>query len=842
MSNDQPILYAAKAYTAAGYRVVPVPFRSKAPVLDGWQKLRLRPEELSEHFNGVLQNIGILCGEPSGGLVDVDLDCPEAQALAHVFVPDTGMVHGREGSPRSHRWFVARDGVPEKVYRFQDLPDGAGKRKTLVELRSSGGQTVVPPSVHPCGEVYVWEGGSAGLPVDLDGNSLLRSVRLMAVCVLLARHYPGEGTRHEYALALAGGMLRHGYTAEETSLVVGTAARLGGDEEERDRVRAVADTSEALLARRKASGFPRLRKLIDPQIVDKITDWLGIGAPTDGANEGPDNAGEKTTSGRASAATRLVQIGSAAQLFRTDRDESFARFAVGDHLETWAVRSKAFRQYLGYAFYKETGKPPNAQATEEALNMLEAMARFEGPHHALDVRVAGAEGAVWYDLGSDRWDAVCVDRDGWRVEGESPPVFRRYTVTGPQVTPVSGGRLEKLRDFLNVRDERTFRLLVASLVAALIPNIAHPVLIFHGEKGAAKTTSARLVARLIDPSKAEVRSAPRRPEEWIQAADHSLVVVIDNISKMPRWLSDSVCRASTGEADTRRALYTNNEDILFAFRRVVILTGIEAASQEHDLLDRAVLLGLEPIPEDRRRSEAELLSEFERERSCLLGALFDLLASVMRELPNVRPATLPRMADFARIGLAVERASGWPAGSFMRAYQSNIADQNEEALAASAVGDALRVLMEGGNGWEGTPAELLAALNAQFGTGNAPKPDGWPKSPRGMSGQLKRIASALRGVGILTEHVRSNGVRRIVLRKTLAVTGTTGTTGTTEGDGLNRTVTDDAEEVPVACGEVPVRSNPAPTTNRRRDGSDGSDGCTRTLPEPADDEEEEWRP
>jgi hypothetical protein len=75
-------LRAAERYVRAGFCVVPIPHRSKRPVLEGWESLRLTPDELPEHFNGRPQNVGLILGQPSGGLVDVDQDAPEAAKIA----------------------------------------------------------------------------------------------------------------------------------------------------------------------------------------------------------------------------------------------------------------------------------------------------------------------------------------------------------------------------------------------------------------------------------------------------------------------------------------------------------------------------------------------------------------------------------------------------------------------------------------------------------------------------------------------------------------------------------------------------------------------------------------
>jgi putative DNA primase/helicase len=186
-------LRAAEKYVRASFAVVPIPHRSKRPVLEGWESLRLTPDELPEHFSGKPQNIGLILGQPSGGLVDVDQDAPEAAKIAGRFLPPT-LTSGRESSPHSHWWYVAPGAETAK---YKDV-DGT----VLLELRSTGCQTIVAPSVHPDGERVVWhESGSE--PVKVSAGELAARVRELATATLIARHIPPVGGRHDYALALS---------------------------------------------------------------------------------------------------------------------------------------------------------------------------------------------------------------------------------------------------------------------------------------------------------------------------------------------------------------------------------------------------------------------------------------------------------------------------------------------------------------------------------------------------------------------------------------------------------------------------------------------------------------
>lgn len=272
--NPHDALDAARSYLARGWAPVPVLHREKGPRLAGWQRLRLTEADLTRYFNGHSQNIGILLGAASNGLVDVDLDCPEAMALADRFLPPTAAAFGRQSKPRAHRLYRASGlGPAPHTRRFQDplaVPDAA----TLVELRGDGAQTIFPPSAHPSGEVVRWDQDDA--PAEVDAATLERAVRHLAAAALLTRHWPGRGARHDAALAVAGALLRAGWAADEVEHFIEAVALAAGDEETRDRVRTVASTAARLAEGGAATGLPRLRELIDARVVDALVSWLGL--------------------------------------------------------------------------------------------------------------------------------------------------------------------------------------------------------------------------------------------------------------------------------------------------------------------------------------------------------------------------------------------------------------------------------------------------------------------------------------------------------------------------------------------------------------------------------------
>lgn len=444
--------------------------------------------------------------------------------------------------------------------------------------------------------------------------------------------------------------------------------------------------------------------------------------------------------------TVLVELAEDAELFQTPEGDAFATIPFNRHLETWALKTRGFRDWLMRRFYEAEGSVPSSQAVQDALDVLHGRARFEGATHEVHTRIAEHESAIYLDLCDEHWRAVRVTRDGWQVVNRSPVKFRRARGMLALPEPIKGGQVGRLRDFVNVAAE-DWPLVVAWLVAAYRPGKPFPVLALHGEQGSAKSTTARVLRALIDPNRADLRSEPREERDLMIAAKNGWLIALDNLSRIPIWLSDALCRLATGGGFATRELYANDEEVLFDARRPILLNGIEELATRSDLLERAIVLTLPSIPEERRRTEAEFWRDFEAARPAILGALLDGVSGALRAHDSVRLEKLPRMADFAQWATAAELSLGLTEGAFLAAYTGNRAASNDLALEASAVASALLSFAEAKRRWLGTPSELLRELNKQAGEDLQRQP-GWPKAANSLSGILKRLAPNLRAAGV----------------------------------------------------------------------------------------------
>lgn len=457
---------------------------------------------------------------------------------------------------------------------------------------------------------------------------------------------------------------------------------------------------------------------------------------------------------------RLIAHLDGCDLWHDPDNNAFASIPINGHWENWPVTSRPFKTWLCGRHHDATGGAVGGQALQDALRVIEAKAIHHGPERPTFLRVGEQDGKIYIDLGGPDWRAVEVTaNDGWRVIDKAPVMFLRPGAMRPLPVPEAGESVEQLRDLVNVRTEGDFKLLVAWLLGALHPTGPYPVLVVNGEQGSAKSTLSRLVRTLTDPSKAMIRAAPRDERDLLIAAKNSWVVVLDNMSAVPGWLSDGLCRLATGGGYATRELFTDWGETVFDGQRPVVLNGIPDLASRPDLADRAILLTLPAIPETERKSEREYNALLVQQLPYIMGALLDGLCGSLRDRGKVALSGKPRMADFAERIAAAESSLGWTAGAFMEAYGINREGAVETAIEADPVAGAVRAIVgdpDWQGTWQGTATELLEQLG-KYVSEAVKRSKVWPAANT-LKSRLRRLQAPLRGFGIVFDlDLRSTG-------------------------------------------------------------------------------------
>jgi 5S rRNA maturation endonuclease (ribonuclease M5) len=491
--------------------------------------------------------------------------------------------------------------------------------------------------------------------------------------------------------------------------------------------------------------------------------------------EPPANSPQAPTK-KKSQATILVELvrESNAELFHCGED-CYVTFANGGHYETSGLHNARFRKWLKQRFFEEYQSVPGAQALQDAIGVLEGFAQFKGKEISTQTRIApdGAEG-LYIDLGDESWDAVHVMANGYYEKVSDPPVrFVRPSGQKALPPPEPGGSIDKLREFWNVSDEQ-FYIAVVFLLQAMRPEGPYGGLEVDGEQGSGKTFFVRTTKEIVDPNMAPVRSAPKDEVDLIIAARGSRLPCFDNLSYLNAERSDALCRMSTGSGIGKRTLYSDLDETIAWVQRPFILNGINPIASRGDLLDRLFRITLKAIPEEERKTPSEYWASWNQSLPRILGAVFDAMAKTLAVLPTIpRPARLPRMADVALFGVAVERALYWPAGSFLAAYDKNIRASDEETLESSPVSDALNTAIA--TEFTGTMTGLLELLEQNISESTR-KSREWPKDAPGLGKTLRRLLPNLARIGWnieIDEKARPRRIR-IIRENTVGADATDG--------------------------------------------------------------------
>lgn len=447
------------------------------------------------------------------------------------------------------------------------------------------------------------------------------------------------------------------------------------------------------------------------------------------------------------------------------------------------IKGSVFRRWISGKYWQEYNKGFSGESFQQAVNSLEGQAFHEGKTKTLFNRIARVENTIYYDLGDDK-RIVEISSEGWVIMDKSPVVFKRFTHQLHQVEPRTGGSINTVLKYLNLKTETDKLLFRTYLLTVFIPDIPRVVLVNIGDQGAAKSTALRIARSLIDPSSSELLSPPTDINELAQASNHHYCLYFDNLSYLRDELSDALCRLATGIGFTKRKLYTNDEDILFNQKVAVGITGITLVAQKADLLDRCLILSYDRIPEESRIDEEDFWKDFNQSKPYILGSIFDKLSQILKIIPQFKLAKKPRMADYAKYAAAGAIALGKEANDFLKAFNENVGRQNQAAIESSPIAQTILQFMSDKEQWSGSSSQLHKELKGIAESSNLQVggSDGFPKSSNWLWKRIMQIRPNLLSFGIKVFKAEETASSVINLSKTLQESKNTTITASLNGD------------------------------------------------------------
>lgn len=440
---------------------------------------------------------------------------------------------------------------------------------------------------------------------------------------------------------------------------------------------------------------------------------------------------------------QILEIIKDKTIFIDERDNSYI---VIDY-QNIKIDSRKFEQYLTFECFENNIKI-NPQIINNIKSYLTYKAMKENKKYNLNVRFAGTDDEFYYQLSEE--NIVKINKYGYSIIKNDTPLFKWVNMK-EQVTPQKNGTdFKKVWEHFNIDDNQKLLFLVY-IISLFIPNIPKPILIFSAERGAGKTTSTKLIKSLVDPSLLEITSFPRDLSSLSQMLDRSALICFDNLGKLQLWQSDALCRAYSGEATSKRKLYTDEEDVVFQYKRAIILNGINCPATREDILDRSILINLKRIK--NYKEERVIFNEWNAFKPELLDLIFNTLAKALQIYDSTKIEINARTADWLKWGYCIaESIKNGLGNDFLKCYKENVNNQNDQVIENNVLVQAVLEFMEKQNSWQGSATDLYNILKAYVSDYGY---IGFPKSSSWLTRDLKSLLSIFESQNIKIEFLKA---------------------------------------------------------------------------------------
>jgi DNA polymerase elongation subunit (family B) len=785
-----------------------------------WQSKQQTPEDVTKLFQDKKDcNITILTGIISRIIV-FDIDSDEAEKHFDKLVESLGdteienviknTMQTKSGSGQGKHVvlrFNPKDFQNGQEIKTTTLWIGEGKHSEI-KIKAEGGYIIVPSSLHASGDRYKFinkvepgiltreqilklisafnskasDGCDNNITEKEDKYPLYKNLTDEKIEYILSRlkDYFYKGQRDEIIFGFAGLLFKSKVSLSSAKNLVTILCNSTLDEQKNNRLEVLESTYLNGLNGKEITGSSHLVEILARTIsgnnnnadnitsADKIVKDIIEVLNDDDNNKQNEEANNKNNDFDLNAAQSIIKLAkeNASLFFNDQYNIAYAKVKVENHEEVIALESSKFEYYLSKLYYYHTvGKVANQESLNNAIRLLLAETHFNTSSKVLNLRVAWGEikgKEIYIDLTDSKWRCIKLTDKNWEIVQQNCPVlFTRFNQKA-QVLPDRNYPQNIFDDFLDlmhIHDSGHRLLTKVWITFLLIPEFPHPIKEPYGEKGSSKSTYCRFVKRLVDPDKIELLTIPQEKREFVQQLYHNYLAIYDNVKHLPPWFSDEACKAVTGVGNSKRILFTNDEDIIYNYKRCLMINGINNSLTEPDALDRSILIEFARILPEQRKEESEVEAQFEEMRPKLFAYLLDILVRTLQIKSTIKLSNLPRMADFTVWGEAIARAMGYKPMQFVDAYNENIGRQNVEAIETNPLAQAIEKLVDSwykqGNEacWQSPMSILLEKLNKIATTYNIDTSSKlWPKAANVLTKRLRPILSNLReGLGINIE-------------------------------------------------------------------------------------------
>jgi len=414
--------------------------------------------------------------------------------------------------------------------------------------------------------------------------------------------------------------------------------------------------------------------------------------------------------------------------------------------ETRRLDGRQFKDWLLANFYRTMGKSPRDQSLREALSTLNGIAIHTGECQEVHIRVAKQDENYYIDLGEPGKNrAIQINSSYWKIVDKPPVLFIRPGTLLALSEPSMNGDFNSIWSLINIPDNARL-LLITWLAECFRPDTPFPILELIGEQGSAKSTTQAILRQLIDPNSCNLRAAPKVTEDIFISANANWLISYENISHIPAPMQDALCIIATGGGFAKRKLYSDSDESIINVKRPSVINSISATITAQDLIDRSLSIELPRIT--HRTDITDVWKIFNAEAGQILGGLLNITSQALARLKHTTlpKKNQPRLAEFARLGMAIAHVTCEPEENFLLQFNATRQESIARTIDASPVASALIDWFEARN--KRTTSMPIKTLFNELELYKIRGNDAWPKSPKGFADALRRAAPALRQIGI----------------------------------------------------------------------------------------------
>ena len=380
---------------------------------------------------------------------------------------------------------------------------------------------------------------------------------------------------------------------------------------------------------------------------------------------------------------------------------------------SYKIHSRKFELALKSYWRRQYNEILSDREVQEIKNLIEIECFDSEKKIKLNHRIYAENGLLIYQLNTNT--SVWIE-DGECCFVETPEFL--FDAGGdfqnqvePDLTVPAKKLLPYIRKHFNVRNEDDAILLTILIVSSMLGmEFNHPVILIQGEKGSGKSECLKKIEMIVDPKAAGICTYTNSKEAIVLRLSNSYLTCFDNVSYIPKPISDLFCSAVTGACDTTRKLYTDTEERILNLHSIIAMTSINGVARSADLIDRSCLITLNRFKKSEIKTESNIMTSFQKDLPSLLGAILNTIAIVLNDKKKVKANEKIRLADFHVKSIKIGRALGIEEDRITEILFQNRMELSLNILESSSIAICMRILMEDVIEYKDTPTNCLRQL------------------------------------------------------------------------------------------------------------------------------------